>query len=244
MTTLHEAQIDYINRWKNNAEQHFMSGDYDWVSSLVEKSGARSVLEIGCGVGYSTLALANRGINVISIDSIPEAVETTKKLLAQFGFSVGSSEGDEKSKILVKQTDVIDDFQEFSSSISSIDSILICNPGGKLETELTLKELEMLRWGKFPDEQIAEESVFNLHRWAMILAAARLAKENGKLLIVVDRASGKDLLPILEAIEKSTGLNCDGKANRLIQIPPSDGISLGESESSTDLYLVAGLYIP
>ena len=56
MATLHDAQKDYINRWKKNAEQHFKDGDYDWVASLVEKSGAQRILEIGCGVGYSTLA--------------------------------------------------------------------------------------------------------------------------------------------------------------------------------------------
>ena len=243
MTTLREAQADYINRWNKNAKQHFLSGDYDWIASLVEKSGARSVLEIGCGVGYSTLALANKGIKVISIDSIPEAVDSTKLVLAKFGFSVGASEVDAEPNILLKQIDVIENYHEVSSSISSIESILICNPGGKLETELTQKELEMLRWGKFSDEQIAEENVFNLHRWALILVAARLAKENGKILIVVDRACYEDLLPILDVIEITTGLRCNGKTCRQIQVPPSDGIGLGDIGSSTSLYLGAGLYI-
>ena len=30
MATLHEAQKDYINRWKKNAEQHFKDGDYEY----------------------------------------------------------------------------------------------------------------------------------------------------------------------------------------------------------------------
>ena len=36
MTTLYEAQEDYIKRWKKKAEQHFRDGDYDWVASLVK----------------------------------------------------------------------------------------------------------------------------------------------------------------------------------------------------------------
>lgn len=51
MISLQEAQEDYINRWRRNAEQHFQDGDYDWAASLVENAGVKSVLEIGCGVG-------------------------------------------------------------------------------------------------------------------------------------------------------------------------------------------------
>ena len=118
MTTLHEAQVDYINRWNKNALQHFKDGDYDWVASLVEKSKAKSVLEIGCGSGYSTLALANKGIKVQAIDSIPEAIEATKRLLDQHCFSVNVSEMVEKPSILLNQKDLIEDFQEFSSNIN------------------------------------------------------------------------------------------------------------------------------
>lgn len=89
MVTLHEAQEDYIKRWKKNAEQHFKEGDYDWVASLIEKAGAQRILEIGCGVGYSTLALANRSIQALSVDPIPEAIDETRKLLESFGISVG-----------------------------------------------------------------------------------------------------------------------------------------------------------
>ena len=43
MATLHEAQDDYIKRWKKNAEQHFNDCDYDWVASLVAKAGAQRI---------------------------------------------------------------------------------------------------------------------------------------------------------------------------------------------------------
>lgn len=243
MTTLHEAQVDYLNRWKKNSEQHFNAGDYDWVANLVEKSGARSILEIGCGVGYSTLALANRGIRVRAIDSISEAIESTKSLLTQFGFCVDASEED-KPPIYLNQADVIVNFHEISSSISSIDTILICNPGGKLETELTQKEIDMLRWGKCSDRQIAEDNVFMLHKWAMILAAARLAKENKKSLIVVDRGCIEEIDLILHIIEISADIHGIGRTNRAIQVPPADGIGLGDCGSSTNLFWVAGLYEP
>ena len=48
------------------------------MASLIVNFGAQRVLEIGCGVGYSTLALANKGIQALSIDPILEAIEETK----------------------------------------------------------------------------------------------------------------------------------------------------------------------
>lgn len=242
MTTLHEAQVDYINRWNKNALQHFKDEDYDWVASLVEKSNAKSVLEIGCGVGYSTLALANKGIKVRAIDSIPEAIEVTKGLLDQYLFSVSVSEMEEKPNILLNQKDLIEDFQEVSSNISSIDTILLCNPGGKLETDLTPKEIEMLKWGKYSDEQMAEENVLVLHKWALLLASSRLAKENGKRLIVVERGTIDELKSVLSIIEIVSGMCGVRNAIRPIKNPPSDGIQLGESGS--DLLWGAGLYEP
>lgn len=242
MTTLHEAQDDYIKHWKKNAEQHFKDGDYDWVASLVEKSGAQRVVEIGCGVGYSTLALANRGIQTLSIDPIPEAISATKELLTRYGVSVGILGDEGKPGMLLKQADVIEDYEEVNQYTQWIDTILICNPGGKLENCLTEKEKDMLHWGKYSDEQMKEETIPGLHKWAILIAAARLAKENGKHLIIVDRGTIEDLDPILNVIEISTGMHGIGRTSRSIQAPPADGIQLGES--SFELFWGAGLYKP
>lgn len=147
MSTIHEAQEDYIKRWRKNSEQHFYDGDYNWVASLVEKAGGQRIIEIGCGVGYSTLALANRGIQALSIDPIPEAIDETRKLLESYGISVGILGEGTKPGMLLKQADVIEDYGVISGYTQWIDLILICNPGGKLESDLTKNELNMLHWG-------------------------------------------------------------------------------------------------
>ena len=243
MATLHEAQEDYIKRWKKNAEQHFMDGDYDWVASLVEKSGVQRILEIGCGVGYSTLALINHGIQALSIDSIPEAIEETASLLRSFGVSAGILGDGTKPEIILKQADVIQDYETVSSYTQWIDLVLICNPGGKLETGLTEKELEMLHWGQYSDDQMKEETAPSLHKWAILIAAARLAKENQKKLIIVDRGSVEELEPVLDIIQISTGMRGIGKANREIKNAPVDGIQL-DGGRGKQLYWGAGLYEP
>lgn len=244
MVTLHEAQEDYIKRWKKNAEQHFKEGDYDWVASLIEKAGAQRILEIGCGVGYSTLALANRSIQALSVDPIPEAIDETRKLLESFGISVGILGDGTKPGMLLKRADVIEDYSLVSEYIQWIDLILICNPGGKLESDLTENELKMLHWGHYSEEQMKEETVPSLHKWAVMIAAARLAKENNKKLVIVDRGTSiEELEPVLDVMQISTGMRGIGRANREIKNAPMKGIQLdGRKEGC--MYWGAGLYEP
>lgn len=241
MATLHEAQEDYIKRWKFNSLQHFNDGDYDWVASLVVKAGGQRILEVGCGVGYSTLALANRDIQALSIDPIPEAIAETRKLLESFGISVGVLGEGTKPGMLLKQVDVIENYQEVSTYTEWIDLILICNPGGKLETDLTKREIEMLHWGKYSDGQMKEETATSLHKWAVLIAAAKLAKDNKKKLMIVDRGNLQDLDAVLDVMAFSTGLTGIRKASRKIRSAPVDGIQLGDA-SNEQLYWGAGLY--
>lgn len=242
MVTLHEAQEDYLTRWRKIAEQHFKDGDYDWVASLVEKSGAKRILEIGCSVGLSTLALANRGIQALSIDPIPEAIIETKMLLKENGISVGILGEEGKPGMLLKQIDAIENYDEVSTYLQWVDLVLICNPGGKLETDLTEKEIEMLHWGHYSDEQMKEEKTQGLHKWAVLIAATRLAKENGKQLIIVDRGSLEELSAILSIIPISTGMIGKGTTQRKRQPPPKDGIQLDGCDSES--YWGAGWYEP
>lgn len=53
-------------RWQQEAEKHWRAGDYAWMSSLVDAQAR--VLEVGCGVGYSTLALSQRVPAVLTIE--------------------------------------------------------------------------------------------------------------------------------------------------------------------------------
>jgi len=243
MATLHEVQIDYIKRWNKNAKQHFMDGDYDWVASLVEKAGAQRVLEIGCGVGYSTLALANRGVKTLSIDPIPEAIYETNKRLKEIGILAGCLDEDKQADVLLKQADAIEDYRNVNQYTKSIDLILICNPGGKLTDDLTERELEMLHWGSYPDVQMKEETVPSLHKWAVLFAGARLAKESKKKLIIIDRGSIEEVEPILEILQTITGMRGIGKTSREIKRAPADGVQL-DGEKTGQMFWIAGLYEP
>lgn len=66
---------DFIGYWQQEGESYAKRGDYDWMASLL--TGKR-VLEIGCGVGFGTLALARRGMAVLAVDNLAECLEATR----------------------------------------------------------------------------------------------------------------------------------------------------------------------
>jgi hypothetical protein len=65
---------EFLGYWEEEGLAYVRRGDYDWMAGLVP---GKKVLEIGCGVGYATQALAARGLSVLAIDSLPECLEAT-----------------------------------------------------------------------------------------------------------------------------------------------------------------------
>lgn len=241
MVTLHEAQIDYINRWNVNAYQHYLDGDYNWAASLVKKTGVNYIIEIGCGTGYSTLALANNNIHSLSIDSIPEALDKTKSLLKTESISVGYLDDESKSGVLLKQWDIFEDYNELLEFSKYVELIYICNPGGCLDLKLSQSEIDILKWGQYTDEVINQFDVFYLHKIALLLSAAKLSKDSNKKLMIIDRGEEKDLVEEFEFIELVSGLNIIRFANRYISPAPVQGIQI-ENSDKKDLIWKAALF--
>ena len=67
---------EFIGYWENEGQVYVRHGDYEWMASLVP---GQRVLEIGCGVGFATEALAKRGLVVLSIDSLADCLERTRQ---------------------------------------------------------------------------------------------------------------------------------------------------------------------
>lgn len=70
---------EFIGYWEAEGLAYVRRGDYEWMASLVP---GKRVLEIGCGVGFATQALASRGLAVLSIDSLAECLEATRPRVA------------------------------------------------------------------------------------------------------------------------------------------------------------------
>jgi SAM-dependent methyltransferase len=66
---------DFLAYWEAEGECYARRRDYEWMAGLVP---GQRVLEIGCGVGFSTQALGARGLTVLAIDSLAECLKATQ----------------------------------------------------------------------------------------------------------------------------------------------------------------------
>jgi SAM-dependent methyltransferase len=70
---------DFIGYWQEEGLAYARRGDYDWMAMLTP---GNRVLDVGCGVGFGTLALARRGLNVLAVDSLSECLASTREQFA------------------------------------------------------------------------------------------------------------------------------------------------------------------
>lgn len=75
-----------VSKWKNIYARATLRGEIyrarhavvlDWIDGLALKPGAR-LLEIGCGAGFLSIALAKRGFRVNAIDSVESMIEQAR----------------------------------------------------------------------------------------------------------------------------------------------------------------------
>lgn len=66
---------DFLGYWKAEGADYVRHGDYDWMASLVP---GKRILEIGCGLGFGTQALLNRGLNVLALDTLDECLAASR----------------------------------------------------------------------------------------------------------------------------------------------------------------------
>lgn len=99
----------FMAYWEAEGQAYVRRGDYDWMAGLIP---GKRVLEIGCGVGYSTAALLARGLAVMAIDSLPECLQATRERaanerLALLQADLAALENAQKSAIAAFQPDTV-----------------------------------------------------------------------------------------------------------------------------------------
>ena len=76
----------YAVEWNNSAQYFYDHNSYKHLVTHISKF--KTVLEIGCGTGQSTLALLEAGHSVIAIDQNAFCIAKAKQLISASGYSV------------------------------------------------------------------------------------------------------------------------------------------------------------
>jgi len=111
---------EFIGYWEAEGLAYVRRGDYEWMASLVP---GKRVLEIGCGVGFATQALARRSLAVLSIDSLEECLEATRPRVA--GSDV---------TLMLAEVSALTDQQRASIEIFAPDTVVCWLMGAPAET--------------------------------------------------------------------------------------------------------------
>lgn len=177
-TKMNNAQ-NYANQWDVSAQFFYEKGYYSWMAQRINKF--QTVVEVGCGTGYSTLALVENGHKVIAIDKNRDCIAKAKQLLLNRGIA-------EDSVIFVEGDIVEDSFRSRITSTFEFDVVLCWNVGSYWSKEMIEYYLPyMLEYGlnRFQIVQNPESSYSELILWE----TCRLAKAKQVAVHIVDRGA-------------------------------------------------------
>ena len=242
---------EYVDFWTLNAKQHFEDGDYEWICDEIDHY--HSILEIGCGAGYSTLTLVLRDHHVLSVDINQDAIEASQNLIIcnDYEAEIATDYIDfGKKEVWFWKADVVSERDAIISVLDqlSIDLVLLINPGGNLDRCIRKNEVDLLLKYGFTQEEIDQNILENaiplLHKYSMIDAAADIALNIGKPLLIVERGNKEELSKTLAQISEDAGMTITYEDYRRIRKPPEGGIALGaiDGESIEELYWGIGRF--
>lgn len=169
----------YAQDWNNSAEHFYINNDYDLLAQRV--SEYKTVLEIGCGTGQSTLSLILAGHKVIAVDQNPFCIRKAKELIS-------SKVSDANKLVHFYQGDITDcDFCCNTISNLSYDAVLCWNIGTHWD-RAKIKDVlpKMLEYG-LTECQIREDLSSSYSEY-LVWNACSIAKRKNCAVHIVDRS--------------------------------------------------------
>lgn len=230
--TIEAAEKEYISHWRLNAKQHFDDGDYKWLCNFIKNhvGDGCGIAEIGCGAGYSTLAFVQNGFDVVAIDTNSQAINATIQLLKEHQI---------QDCVVAEKYDAVCQMNGIKRLLNlnkfPVNVIVLCNPGGNVDAQLTEAEYKLLQLFGAKDDEISKRLSWGqiplLHKWAQIYAACSLSMMMDKMLVIVERGDQKELESTHELIQYSAGIRKVALEFREIRHEPKGGIQLGNAAS-------------
>lgn len=167
----------YSDQWNASAEYFFKKKYYQWMCNAINPY--KVVLEVGCGTGYSTLALVQSGHKVIAVDKNHNCIEAAKALLY--------SSNIQKDTVHFYEGDVIDVFFRHVLLSNKFDVVICWNIGTYWNVEMMHRYIPcLLKYGLNIEQikQNPESSYAELIIWE----SCRLARSKNTPISIIDRS--------------------------------------------------------
>lgn len=177
-----DEKIEYSEQWEVSSKYFYDKHYYNWMRKKVENY--ITVLEIGCGTGYSTLALLESGHKIIAIDKNRECIEKAKKLVKQGGYSIGNLPD---ADVMFIEADIAVEESQLKILSLCFDVVICWNVGSYWDKETIQFYLPyMLEYGLkiYQIQQNLESSYAELILWN----TCKIAAMKGIPVHIVDRA--------------------------------------------------------
>lgn len=169
----------YANQWNVSAQFFYDKKYYSWMEQAIEDF--HTVVEIGCGTGYSTLALIEKGHKVIAIDKNATCIAEAKKLL--------DSKGVLDDRVVFIEGDIVEDyFRDEIVSTFSFDIVVCWNVGSYWNKEMVRYYLPYMHEYGLENWQISENPESSYSE-LIIWETCRLAKVKEVAVHIIDRST-------------------------------------------------------
>ena len=177
----HSLNQLYAEKWQASSKFFMDNGYYKDMAEILKPF--RTVLELGCGVGYSTLSLINDGHKVTAVEKNPECVLRAKNLLLEAGHEADA---------IFLEGDIVD--TAFRNSIiegQKADVVICWNPGTQQDKDsLQYYVPFMIEYG-LTIEQIIENPASS-YTEMMLWHACKIAKAMCAPMHIIDRCGKID----------------------------------------------------
>ena len=181
-----DAMKEYAEQWDSSGQYFYGKGYYKWMSKHV--ADYMTVVEVGCGTGYSTLALVEEGHRVIAVEKNNDCIEKAKRLLEEKGKS---------DQVVFIFGDIAEeDLREEIVSNYQFDVVICWNVGTYWSREMMEYYLpHMLEYGlnRYQIRENPESSYGELIIWE----TCRLASQKGVPVHLIDRC-GEEIQEITD----------------------------------------------
>lgn len=178
-----DKKIEYAEQWEISSKYFYDKKYYNWMQKKIENYNI--ILEVGCGTGYSTLALLENGHKVIVLEKNNECIKKATELIQQKGYSVGKIPD---ADVCFIETDVVT--KEFYLEVLKdiqFDAVICWNVGSYWDKENVQFYLPyMLEYGLNIDQ--IKENVESSYGELILWNACKIATMRNVPVHIIERS--------------------------------------------------------